>query len=100
VEDSCEHDNEPSGSIKHRETLKWLHNWWLLKKGSAPWSYRPVQYLSANKSTVHFKGHLVFKMCNPQKPTSGGFAYSCTCIPQMVMFVASSIIIGLPAKLF
>jgi hypothetical protein len=27
---------EPSGSIKRREVLEWLHNWQLLKKGSAP----------------------------------------------------------------
>jgi hypothetical protein len=26
---------EPSGSIKCREVLEWLHNWRLLKKGSA-----------------------------------------------------------------
>jgi hypothetical protein len=34
VEGSCEHSNEPSGSIKCWEILEWLHNWWLLKKGS------------------------------------------------------------------
>jgi hypothetical protein len=28
--------NEPSGSIKRWEVLEWLHNWQLLKKGSAP----------------------------------------------------------------
>jgi hypothetical protein len=36
VEGSCEHGNEPSGSIKSWEVLEWLHNWQLLKKGSAP----------------------------------------------------------------
>jgi hypothetical protein len=36
VEGSCEHGNEPSGSIKCWEILEWLHNWRLLKKGSAP----------------------------------------------------------------
>jgi hypothetical protein len=36
VEDSCEHGNEPSGSIKYWELLEYLHNWQLLKKGSAP----------------------------------------------------------------
>jgi hypothetical protein len=36
VEGSCEHSFEPSGSIKHWEVLVWLHNWRLLKKGSAP----------------------------------------------------------------
>jgi hypothetical protein len=33
---SCEHGDEPSGSIKCWEVLQWLHNWRLLKKGSAP----------------------------------------------------------------
>jgi hypothetical protein len=27
---------EPSGSMKCREVLEWLHSWRLLKKGSAP----------------------------------------------------------------
>jgi hypothetical protein len=31
-----EHSDEPSGSVKCWEVLEWLHNWWLLKKGSAP----------------------------------------------------------------
>jgi hypothetical protein len=31
-----ERDNEPSGSIERWEILEWLHNWQLLKKGSAP----------------------------------------------------------------
>jgi hypothetical protein len=29
---SCEHGNEPSGSIKCWEVLEWLQNWQLLKK--------------------------------------------------------------------
>jgi hypothetical protein len=36
VEGSCEHGNEPSGSIKRSEVLEWLYNWQLLTKGSAP----------------------------------------------------------------
>jgi hypothetical protein len=36
LEGSCEHGDEPSGSIKCWEVLEWLHNWWLLKKDSAP----------------------------------------------------------------
>jgi hypothetical protein len=36
VEGSCEHGIEPSGSIKCWEILEGLHNWRLLKKGSAP----------------------------------------------------------------
>jgi hypothetical protein len=37
VEGSCEHGNEPTGSIKCWDVLEWLHNWQLLKKGPAPW---------------------------------------------------------------
>jgi hypothetical protein len=33
---SCEHGNEPLGSIKCWEILEWLHNWRLLRKSSAP----------------------------------------------------------------
>jgi hypothetical protein len=36
VEGSCEDGNEPSGSLKCWEVLEELHNWWLIKKGSAP----------------------------------------------------------------
>jgi hypothetical protein len=35
VEGSCEHGNEPSGSIKCWEVLEQMHNWRLLKKDSA-----------------------------------------------------------------
>jgi hypothetical protein len=38
VEGCWEHGNEPSGSIKLWKILGWLSDWWLLKKGSAPWS--------------------------------------------------------------
>jgi hypothetical protein len=31
-----EHSIKPSSSIKCCEVLEWLHNWRLLKKGSAP----------------------------------------------------------------
>jgi hypothetical protein len=36
MEGSCEHDNEPSGSIKCWEIVEYLHNWWLLKEGLSP----------------------------------------------------------------
>jgi hypothetical protein len=36
VEGSCEHGNKLLGSIKCWVFLEWLHNWQLLKKGSAP----------------------------------------------------------------
>jgi hypothetical protein len=38
VGDSREHGNEPSGSMKCREFLGWLSDWWLLRMKSAPWS--------------------------------------------------------------
>jgi hypothetical protein len=34
--------------------------------------YGPRQYLSTDESTVNFKDRVVFKMCNPQKPTKWG----------------------------
>jgi hypothetical protein len=36
VEDSYEHGNEPSGSIKCWEIFEWLRDWRLRKKDSAP----------------------------------------------------------------
>jgi hypothetical protein len=36
VEGSCKHGNELSGSIKRWEVLECLHNWQILKNGSAP----------------------------------------------------------------
>jgi hypothetical protein len=36
VEGSCQHSNEPSGSIKCWQFLEYLHNWWFFKKRSAP----------------------------------------------------------------
>jgi hypothetical protein len=36
VEGSYEHGDEPSGSLIYREVPEWLHNWQLLRKGSAP----------------------------------------------------------------
>jgi hypothetical protein len=38
VSGSCEHGNEPSGSIKGREFLGQESDCWLVKKDSAPWS--------------------------------------------------------------
>jgi hypothetical protein len=36
VEGSCEHCNEPSGSIKCWEIIELLQNWRLLQNSSAP----------------------------------------------------------------
>jgi hypothetical protein len=33
---SCEHGDEHSGSLKCWEVPEWLHNWQLLREGSAP----------------------------------------------------------------
>jgi hypothetical protein len=47
MEGSCEHGNEPSGSIKCWEILEWLTEWHLIKKDSAPRvSYLPSYLLS------------------------------------------------------
>jgi hypothetical protein len=35
VEGSCEHGDEPLGSLKCWEFPDWLHNWQLLRKDSA-----------------------------------------------------------------
>jgi hypothetical protein len=35
VEGSCEHGNEPLGSINCSEVLEYLHDWQLLKKDPA-----------------------------------------------------------------
>jgi hypothetical protein len=36
LEENNKYKYKPSGSIKRWEVLEWLHNWQLLKKGSAP----------------------------------------------------------------
>jgi hypothetical protein len=33
---SCEHGDEPSGSLICWEVPEWLHNWQLLRNGPAP----------------------------------------------------------------
>jgi hypothetical protein len=38
AEGSCEHGNERLGSIHFLEIPEWLRDWWLLNKGSAPYS--------------------------------------------------------------
>jgi hypothetical protein len=44
VESSCERGNEPSGSIKFRESIEWLHNLWPLEWRSAPRSSLIISY--------------------------------------------------------
>lgn len=58
--------------------------------------YKPTKYLSADESTVSFKGRVVFKMYNPQKPTKWGLrlyvladstnGYVSVIIPYYVLF--------------
>jgi hypothetical protein len=43
---SCEHDNEPSGSIKAEELLVQLSAFHLLKKDFTLWSYYNKQHIS------------------------------------------------------
>jgi hypothetical protein len=49
VEGSCEYINVPSVSIKCWEILEWLHNWRLVKKGSAPWVSKLVKYIVTDR---------------------------------------------------
>jgi hypothetical protein len=57
VEGSCEHGDEPSGSLKFWEVLEWLHNWQLLKKGSAP--YVSMVYKRALNAYHHRPSHSI-----------------------------------------
>jgi hypothetical protein len=45
---SCEHGNEPSGSIKGEEFIEYLSDYWLLKKVSTPWSLLIIIYYYQN----------------------------------------------------
>jgi hypothetical protein len=45
VEGSCEHGNEPSGSIKFLEVLEELHNWRLLRRAQLhEWVREALQF--------------------------------------------------------
>jgi hypothetical protein len=46
VEGSCEHGDEPSGSLKLLGVPEWLHDWQLLRKGSAPYISKYVLYVA------------------------------------------------------
>jgi hypothetical protein len=61
VEGSCEHGNAPTGSINSWEVIEWLHNWHLLKKGSAPWVSEWQQIY-----VVHTHTHTQWNFCNPK----------------------------------
>ncbi|XP_046989037.1 uncharacterized protein LOC124594713 [Schistocerca americana] len=64
--------------------------------------YRPYQYLAADESTVTFKGRVLFKMYNPQKPTKWGLrvyvildssnGYICNLIPYFGAVTTKSLI--------
>jgi hypothetical protein len=49
VEGSCEHGNEPPGSIKCREVTEWLYNWRLLKKAQL---HDVFQYVSLMRTLL------------------------------------------------
>jgi hypothetical protein len=46
VEGYCGHGDERSGFIKYWEVLEWLHNWQILKKGSAPYVSIPLRRMN------------------------------------------------------
>jgi hypothetical protein len=50
VEGSCEHGDESSGSLKWWEVPERLHNWQLLRRGSAPWVSK--QYITAQLNVL------------------------------------------------
>jgi hypothetical protein len=66
MEGSCEHDDEPSGSIKCWEVLEWLHNWWLL----APWVSKK-ELLSFPRRYSQFMKIEISYHCS-QEPETGG----------------------------
>jgi hypothetical protein len=45
VAGSCEHDNEPSGSVRHWEFLEWMSNCWLFRKDSVGLPYSTLNKL-------------------------------------------------------
>jgi hypothetical protein len=55
VEGSCKHGDETSGSIKCWEVLEWLHNWQLLRKGSAPSVSKYTQENNVMKLDIRLK---------------------------------------------
>jgi hypothetical protein len=60
VEGSCEHGNEPSGSIKCWEVLEWLHSWQLLEKDPVPEVGMPVEIRPTFRRNVSL--HSTLKM--------------------------------------
>jgi hypothetical protein len=36
---SCKHGNEPSGSLKGKQYLGWMSNYYVIKKDSVTWSW-------------------------------------------------------------
>jgi hypothetical protein len=54
---SCEHGNEPSGSIKYWHILEGLNDWLLLKMDSAPWSKVPMIKTVRLQFTLNSSSH-------------------------------------------
>jgi hypothetical protein len=79
VEGSCEHGNEPSGSIKCWEVLEWLHNCQLLKKGSVSIKANPDLTVDDKRSTNH--------LMQPGTGNSSLCIYSCGLEMDMICLV-------------
>jgi hypothetical protein len=77
MEGSYEHGNELSGSMKCWEVLEWLHNWQLLKKGSAPYRERREKWRSSErkKERIYISG-LEGSQAVPACPSGRGSAFN------------------------
>jgi hypothetical protein len=51
----CEHDNEPSGSIKGEEFLDYVSDYQLLKKDSTPWNWFVTNRVTRVTKNFHGK---------------------------------------------
>jgi hypothetical protein len=75
VESSCEHGNEPSGSIKFWENLEHLSYWELLKKHSSPYIL-VVGWFVASYEWTHVLSATNFEFLNTRVQTYGHVCYT------------------------
>jgi hypothetical protein len=61
--ETCDHNNEPSGSIKCLKLLERLNNYQLLKKGSAPQSYMLSYQSNITSNFQEHKSNFTIKNC-------------------------------------